>query len=270
MGMFPAMKTSLCVFLLVAACGPGRTTFQRYPNAQPAFDRAKSDPKAVEIADKVAAAAGGMDKWATVKQIRWSEQIKNGEKVDLDGEEAWDRWNGRHYGRIFGDHGDVVIKRDIYGERLEGWGEQKGSRSALPEPDTQAAGKVAKERWQFDSAVLAMPFLLEEPGSKLGYVGQAQGDDGKPLEVLLLTFDPADTARAGTSYQVDVDPATSMIARIEVVREGGNIGYTSTGYKEVNGMKFPTIEHNIGMATEVITFKDIKIGEPEDSLYVTF
>jgi len=265
------MKAILGLALLsVASCGPGRSTFQRYPNATPAFDRAKSDPKAVEIADKVAAAAGGMDKWAMVKQLRWSEVVSNDGKTQLEGEEAWDRWNARAMGRLLGDHGDVVVKRDIYGERLEAWGEQAGKRSALPEKDAEQAGKVAKERWQYDTAALCMPFLLEEPGSKLGYVGEAAGDDGKPLEVLLLSFDPADTARTGTSYQVDVDPTSFQIARIEVVKPGGNIGYKVSGWKEVNGLKFPTVENNIGMTSEAITFKDIKIGEPEDQLYVTF
>ncbi|GEM_PF-2714581 len=265
------MKAILGLALLsVASCGPGRSTFQRYPHATPAFDRAKSDPKAVEIADKVAAAAGGMDKWAMVKQIRWAELVSNDGKTQLEGEEAWDRWNARAMGRMLGDHGDVVVKRDIYGERLEAWSEQAGKRSALPEKDAEQADKVAKERWQYDTAALCMPFLLEEPGSKLGYVGEAAGDDGKPLEVLLLSFDPADTARTGTSYQVDVDPTSFQIARIEVVKPGGNIGYKVSGWKEVNGMKFPTVENNIGMASEAITFKDIKIGEPEDELYVTF
>ncbi len=265
------MKAILGLALLsVASCGPGRSTFQRYPNATPAFDRAKSDPKAVEIADKVAAAAGGMDKWAMVKQLRWSEVVSNDGKTQMEGEEAWDRWNARAMGRLLGDHGDVVVKRDIYGERLEAWGEQAGKRSALPEKDAEQAGKVAKERWQYDTAALCMPFLLEEPGSKLGYVGEAAGDDGKPLEVLLLSFDPADTARMGTSYQVDVDPTSFQIARIEVVKPGGNIGYKVSGWKEVNGLKFPTVENNIGMTSEAITFKDIKIGEPEDELYVTF
>src|SRR3569623_3850006 len=109
-------KTNILVALAVVSCAPSRTTMARYPNAAPSFDRANSDPKAVELADKVVAAAGGMDKWNTVKQIRWSGQVTNAGKVVIDGEEAWDRWNARAYGRVFGDHGDVVIKRAIYGD----------------------------------------------------------------------------------------------------------------------------------------------------------
>ena len=269
--MVGRMKSiALAVLALTCACAPGRTTFQRYPNAAPTFDRAKSDPKAVELADKVLAAAGGMDKWNTVKQLRWSEQVSNAGKVVIDGEEAWDRWNARHYGRVFGDHGDVVIKRELYGEHQEAWSEQPGNKRAQLDPkEAEQATKIAAERWQFDTAALCMPFLLEEPGSHLAYGGQAQGDNG-PLEVITITFDANDKARAGTSYQVGVDPATNMIARLEVVKASGNLGYKLSGWTDVSGMKFPTVYNNLGLTTEVINVKDIKIGDPEESLYVTF
>lgn len=261
---------ALAVLALICACAPGRSTFQRYPNATPTFDRTKSDPKAVELADKVLAAAGGMDKWNTVKQLRWSEQVSNDGKVVIDGEEAWDRWNARHYGRVFGDHGDVVIKRDLYGERQEAWAEQPGDKRARLSPkEAEQATKIAAERWQFDTAALCMPFLLEEPGSHLAYGGQVQGESG-PLEVITLTFDPNDTARAGTSYQVGIDPATSTIAQLAVMKASGNLGYKLSAWKDVNGMKFPTVFNNLGLATEVITVKNIEIGDPEASLYVTF
>jgi len=261
---------ALAVLALTCACAPSRSTFQRYPNATPTFDRAKSDPKAVELADKVVAAAGGMDKWNTVKQLRWSAQVSNAGKVVIDGEEAWDRWNARQYGRVFGDHGDVVIKRDIYGDHLEAYAEQPGNKRAQLEPkEAEPATKIAVERWQFDTAALCMPFLLEEPGSHLAYTGQEPGESG-PLEVITLTFDPNDKARAGTSYQVDIDPASSTIARLAVVKASGNLGYKLSGWTDVNGMKFPTVLNNLGLTSEVINVKDIKIGDPEDSLYVTF
>jgi len=264
--MVRAMKAILFAALCAASCAPSRTTMARYPNAAPAFDRAKSDPKAVEIADKVVAAAGGMDKWNAVKQIRWGEVITNDGKPVFDGEEAWDRWNARAYGRLIQSEADGVVRREIYGEGHEAYAEMAGRKQKLEPKDTEAALKVAVERWQFDSAVLCAPFLLEEVGSHIDYVGKAQGDAG-PLEVLKLTFDPNDKARAGTAYQIDVDPTTFMIARIEIIKEGGNIGYKSSGYIDVKGMKFPTVENNIGLPGEVFTFKNIAIGEPDDALY---
>jgi hypothetical protein len=260
----------ILVALLAVSCGPGRTTMARYPNAGPSFDRAHSDPKAVALADKVIAAAGGADKWNAVKQLRWTETVSNAGKVVIDGEEGWDRWNARHYGKVFGDHGDVVIKREIYGDHLEAYGEAGGRREALGPDDAKQALKIAQDRWQFDTVALCAPFLIEEPGTKLGYGGQAPGDTGQTLETITIAFDANDSARAGTSYQIGIDPATNQVARVEVVKTGGNLGYKLAGWTDVNGLKFPTTANNIGLATEVITFKDIKISDPEDSLYVTF
>ncbi len=261
---------ALAVLALTCACAPARSTFQRYPNAAPTFDRTKSDAKAVDLADKVLAAAGGMDKWNTVKQLRWSEQVSNNGKVVIDGEEAWDRWNARQYGRVFGEHGDVVIKRDLYGDHHEAYAEQPGNKRMQLDPkEAEPATKIAVERWQFSTAALCMPFLLEEPGSHLAYGGTVQGDSG-PLELITITFDPNDKARAGTSYDVGIDAATNTIARLAVVKASGNLGYKLSGWTDVNGMKFPTVFNNLGLTTEVINVKDIKVGDPEESLYVTF
>jgi hypothetical protein len=261
------MKTILLAALCAASCAPSRTTMARYPNAAPTFDRAKSDPKAVEIADKVVAAAGGIDKWNAVKQIRWSLTITNDGKVVFDGEEGWDRWNARAYGRLIQTQGDVVIRREIYGDGYDAEAELPGNKKQKLEPkEAPAAVKLATERWQFDSMVLCAPFLLEEVGSHLDYVGKAQGETG-PLEVLKLTFDPADKARAGTSYQIDIDPTTFAVSRVEIIKPDGNIGYKATGVTEVNGMKFPTVQTNIGLPGEVFTYKKIATGDVEDSLY---
>jgi hypothetical protein len=256
--------------LALISCGPGRTTMARYPTAAPTWDRAASDAKAVEIADKVVANAGGMDKWTAVKQIRWSETVTNDGKVVLDGEAAWDRWNARAYVRVTGDHGDVVIHHELYGDHDEAYGESGGKREELGEKDRPQAMKVSIERWQYDTAALCMPFLLEDVGSHLAYVGQAAGENGQPMEVIKLSFDAKDLARAGTVYQVDIDPATSTIGRIEVVKPGGNIGYKPGNWTEVKGMKFPTTENNIGLPGEVITFKKVDIGDVEDGLFVKF
>src|SRR5262249_31019355 len=127
---------------------------------------------------------------------------------------------------------------------------------------------IAVDRFQFDTAALCMPFLLEEPGTTLAYVGKGEGDTkDKPLDVIKVTFDANDKARAGSSYQIDVDPDTHMIARIALIKPGGNVGYKLSAWKDVNGMKFPMQENNIGYAGEVITFADLEIGEPQDSLY---
>src|SRR3954471_9287316 len=99
-----------------AACGgPSRTTYARYPTASATFDRASQDPKALAVADKVIATAGGAAAWEKAKQLRWSQSIVHDGKEVLGGEQAWDRWNGRQYGRAHREGGDIVVIRDIYG-----------------------------------------------------------------------------------------------------------------------------------------------------------
>src|SRR5688572_3589979 len=96
----PRMKGFLLCFALLAACG-GRSAFQRYPGAPVAFDRAGSEAKAVEIADKVFAAAGGVGNWDKAKQLRWRQVVTSDGKQIIDVEQIWDRWNARHLGRLF-------------------------------------------------------------------------------------------------------------------------------------------------------------------------
>ena len=254
------------LLMTTTSCGPGRTTYARFPGGAAAFDRAHADPKALEIADKVVASAGGTH-WAAAKQLKWSEKVSNDGKVVLDFDEAWDRWNGRHYGLLHAEQGDVVVMRSLY----EGGGTAKANHghTLLTGADLASALGEAKERWLFDTATLCLPFLLEEPGVKLEYIGELAGETG--LDDLKVTFDPIDTTRSGTWHAM-VSRDTSQVVRIELVKAGqpetSRIGYKLSDWVEVGGLKLPTKLQNIGLATEVITFKDITVGEPEDNLYV--
>lgn len=261
----------LVSFLAIGACGPGRTTYARYPGAPAAFDRAHSDPKAVELADKVVEATGGHANWDKAKQVRWGITIKDGDKTVFDGEEAWDRWNGRHWGRIHTGDVDLIVIREIYSESPGTFMIDKGASGMVKQPDEDANTRknlsVAAERWKFDTAALCVAFLLEEPGTKLSYVGEAKDEDGKPLEAIKIEFDPKDATRQGAAYQIEVNPQTHMIERFELVKPDGNVGYKVSGWVDVGGLKFPTLHSNIGYAAETIAFKDIKVGEPQDELY---
>src|SRR5262245_7728782 len=114
----PSRLGFLLVTLLAlasAACGPSRSTFARYPNPPAAFDRAKSNAQAVAIADKVLAAAGGAAAWDKARQIKWEQsKIENG-APKLHGEQALDRWNQRHYGRVETPDGAAIIAYAVYG-----------------------------------------------------------------------------------------------------------------------------------------------------------
>lgn len=271
-----ALVTSTFVSVLVfGGCGAGRTTFARHPAAAAAFDRAGSDPKAVEIADRVIAAAGGQAKWNATRQVRWSESVTTGQAgmAPILFDEAWDRWNGRHYQRLRGEAGDVVVMRSLYEASGTAYYQNGPATRALLRADMDRALGNARERWDLDTAILLLPFLLEAPGAKLALAGEAPGEAGQPpLDDVKLTFDPNDPTRTAT-YHAMVNRATNQIARIEIVKAGDpdtkRLGYKLDRWIDIGGLKLATVYENIGLVGEVITFTSVSAdAEPDETLYV--
>jgi hypothetical protein len=269
-----ARITLLTFLFAMAGCGPGRTSFARYPAATPAFDRAGSDPKALEIADRVVAAAGGQDRWNAAKQIRWSASVTTGKaSPPVTFDEAWDRWNGRHYNRRHTPAGDIIVMRSLYEAGGTAFGEVGHSRQGIGAADTERAMANARARWELDTTTLFLPFLLEAPGTKLELVGEAPGEVGQPpLDELKVTFDPKDPTRTAT-YHAMVNRGTNQIERIEIVKAGDpdtkRLGYHVTTWTEVGGMKLGTVYQNIGFADEVLTFSDLAVAaEADEALFV--
>jgi hypothetical protein len=266
---FRFVSVFAALVLAVAACGgSSRTTYARHPGAALMFDRTSQDAKAIEIADKVIAAHGGGEKWAGAKQLRWSQTVTQDGKEIIGGEEAWDRWNGRHWGKARREGGDIVVMRSLYADDGKVFME-KEDRLRKIEGGAAEAITAAKQRWDLDTALMFMPWLLEEPGTKLEVAGEAKSEDGKEQDVLKVTFDPKDTTRTST-YFVVVDRATSTIARIEIQKAGRpeneRLGYALTDYQDAGGMKYPTQAKNLGI-NEVMTFKDLKISNPDEDLW---
>lgn len=254
-----------------AACGSSRTTYARYPQAAATFDRAAQDPKALEIADKLIAAAGGADKWSKAKQLKWDESITMDGKELVTGSQAWDRWNGRHNARARRDEDShIVVIRELYGDVANAYLDN-GQRMKKLDNGADQAIKTATERWEFDTAVLFMPFLLEEPGTKLEYVEELQDENGQPADIIKVTFDPTDKTR-GSSYRIAVSRETNQVVRFEIQKPGGaeneRLGYAVTEWLDAGGMKYPAKLENLGLKGEVITFKGLSAGDPDEDLYI--
>ena len=270
------MRTQLAIFLFVAAAcgGPARTTFATFPGAPPAFEASTSDAHAIEIADKVFAAAGGPANWEKAKQIRWTESVLKDGKLAGEGEQAWDRWNGRHYGRIFhrGDkEKDVIAIHELYGTYKMAFEEAHNGEHELAEgEEREEAVNLAHKLWRDDASVLCLAFLLREPGATLKDKGAVHDPEtSKNYDELLLTFSPADTTRAGVAFHAFVDQETQLIERVDVddATAKSRRSYRLKDWTTVGGMKFATTRENLGEKTEVIKLKDIKVGDPDDMLY---
>jgi hypothetical protein len=264
--LFPIVLT-----LAVGACAPSRTTYARYPNAPAAFDRAGSDPKALEVADQVFAAAGGPGNWDKAKQIRWNQTITSDGKVLLDGEHAWDRWNARHFARLKKSDGSIKVGYHLYGGFSMGFMEgENGKTHNLDDESRDKAVKVAQAAFNVDTAVMTLQFLLFEPGAKLTYVGPVRDEAGTEAayDDVQVTF--ADPLRANLEFHAIVDHTSHMLVRVEMMKPGVNqkVGYTLKDWVTVNGLKFATSRTNLGYAGETTAIKDVKVSDPDDTLFI--
>lgn len=265
------MRIVFLFALVLLACGPGRTTFARYPGAAPTFERTTQDAKAVEVADRVIAAVGGGAKWSSAKQLKWSQAVTQDGKIIVEGEQAWDRWNGRHHARAKrGKEGDIVVMRPLYEDDGHVFMDTGVKMKRIAGGAAEAIA-AAKDRWEFDTAILFMPFLLQEPGTKLTYIGEADSEDGKKLDLIKVSLDPLDRTRTAV-YQVAVSRDTNLITRIEIQKAGKSenerLGYSITQWLDAGGIKYPGTVENIGLKGEVVSFKELSIAEPDDVLFV--
>lgn len=259
----------LAALTLAIACGPSRSTYARYPGGAVQFDRTSQDAKALELADQVLAAVGGAAKWTAAKQLRWGQAIQHDGKEVIGGEQAWDRWNGRHWGKARREGGDIVVMRSLYEDDAKVFMEKQEKLRKI-EGGADDAVKAARFRWEFDTAILFMPFLLQEPGTKLEVAGEAKSEDGKDQDVLKVTLDPKDRTRNAV-YFVVIDRETHLIARIEIQKAGKaeneREGWTITEWSEAGGLKYPASVQNAGMKSEVALFSNLKVSDPEEDLW---
>ena len=264
------MKLLSLAFLLAVGCGgPSRSTYALYPGAPVAFDRASAKPEALEIADMVLAAHGGAAAWQAAKQIRWHQVFTAEGRPPVTGDQAWDRWNARHWASLDREKGGAfAVMYDIYGDHGIGYIQgRSGGRQTVPTGEAADGVKIARKAWQRDVTAAFAPFLMFEPGAKLEYVGLAK--DGEiEMHELKLTFDPQDTARTGIEVHVYADKTTFLVARVTVRNAAGELsGYALSAYQDVGGLKIATQRKNLGNG-EITTLTELKVSAPEEELFI--
>lgn len=255
---------------LAAACGgPSRTVQARYPGSPATFDRASSNTEAIEVADKVIAAAGGAVAWEKAKMIRWRQAIERDGKVAASGSQAWDRWNARHWAEIDREEKqNVGVAYELYGDYRAGYVLSKsGNKQPIPTKDTVDTLNIAKTTFTRDTAIMFAAFLLEEPGAKLEYQGKVKDEaSGTEYHELKVTFDSKDTARAGTILHVFADQNTFVVGRVELEIGQDRYAYQLDKPQTVGGIQLATERKNLGSG-EVIKISDIKVGGVDDELF---
>ncbi len=257
-------------FLVAVGCGgPSRTTYARYPGAAVTFDRASATPETLEIADKVLAAHGGAASWEAAKQIRWKQTVMLDGKATMSGEQAWDRWNERHWAKLDRTSGGAfAVIYDVYGAHEIGYiVGRTGGRNVVPSGEAVEGVKIARKAWQRDMTATLAPFLMFEPGAKLEYVGMVKDGDVEMYE-LKLTFAPEDSARSGLEVHLYADKAKFLVSRVTIRNAAGELsGYTLGNYQAAGGLQIPTERKNLGNG-EITTLSEVKVSAPDDELFI--
>jgi len=264
------MKHLLLALVLAAGCGgPARTTYARHPGAAVMFDRTTASEETLAMADKVLAAHGGAAAWEAAKQIRWKQTVTSDGKVTSTVEQAWDRWNARHWAQLEREKGGAfAVMYDIYGSYGAGYIQgRSGGKQVVPTGEAAEGVKVARKAWQRDAVVTLAAFQMFEPGAKLEYKGIARDGDLE-LHELQVTFDPKDVARAGLELHVYCDKDTFLVKRVALNQPNGDRSvYEMTSYQAIGGLQIATERKNLGSG-EIVKLSDVTVGSPDDDLYI--
>ena len=163
------------------------------------FNLQESDAKAMQIADEVMQALGGRPNWDNTRYITWN--FFGRRKL------LWDKWQN-----------DVRIEMDstIYLVNIaNNTGRVKKDGVEITQPDSL---KKYVERgisiWINDSYWLVMPYKLKDSGVTLKYMGEHNTAEGKPADVLQLTFQNVGRTPEN-KYWVYVDKDSRLITQWE-------------------------------------------------------
>ena len=184
--------TFLIAALLLSATRP-TTAAENLPAE--GFDLAGSDPEAIAIADEVMARLGGRKNWDATRYITWR---FFGKRLHV-----WDKWTGD----IRFEEGDLTVLMNIHTQQGRVWqGEEE-----ITQPDTLAARlKRGYEAWINDSYWMFMPYKLKDAGVTLKYKGAGETEEGRPADVLILTFKDVGVTPQN-KYEVWVDKEDRLV-----------------------------------------------------------
>lgn len=182
----------LCAVLSVCAIS---ARAEKNPPA-PGFDQTGSDAKAMELADRVMHSMGGRARWDRVQTVGWTIFGRT---------HVWNKWTGDY--RLEADTTLVVMNVNTTTGRV--W--QSGTEVVDAARRDEVLQK-AKSIWINDSYWLAMPYKLKDSGVTLKYGGEKATQDGRPADVIVLTFqNVGDTP--DNKYDVYVDRETGLVTQ---------------------------------------------------------
>jgi hypothetical protein len=161
------------------------------------FDADHSDPAAIELADSIMEAQGGRQAWDEVRFISWN--FFGRRNI------VWDKHQSRV--RIESLPDSTIYLLDM----KTGKGRVRVKGVELMEADTLQKMLARAERiWINDSYWLVMPFKLKDTGVTLNYLGEDSLPNGKPCNIVQLTFNQVGTTPEN-KYKIYVDVTDNLV-----------------------------------------------------------
>ncbi len=212
-GLRYALVAALAVLAGTPFAPAGATHDAAFADSTSAADSARvSDPKSIEIADRVMRVLGGRDHWDAVRGLEWTFEVarhdsRSGrDSVLTSRRHAWDKRT--HWHRVSGTTPDgtaFLVMHKLGATQGSAWIDGK----PVEGDDITTWLHRADSLWVHDGYLMFLPYKLRDPGVILKYGGIfREGDDLS--DVLAVSFDhPAEPA--GSGYEVYVNRATRRV-----------------------------------------------------------
>ena len=168
---------------------------EAYPAAE-GFNADASDARAIAVADATMEAMGGYAAWDQTRYITW--RFFGGRL------HVWDKWTGN----VRFEQDDLTVLMNLHTRSGRAWREGR----ALADAELQAALDRGYRSWINDAYWFVMPYKLKDSGVTLNYVGTADSQDGRPADVLELTFEGVGVTPQN-KYRVWVDQETHLVSQ---------------------------------------------------------
>jgi hypothetical protein len=186
---------------LLFACQTSKTfVYKKVPNTpQAGFDLANSDPKAIEIADKVMEACGGKAQWDNAHYLRWT--FFNKRYL------VWDKWQQRVRIDFINEDVKIILNLKTMTGRVQ------LNKQETTNPDSlKKYLEMGHKIWINDSYWLVMPFKLKDSGVTLKFLGSKNNWLGVPNDVLQVTFKNVGVT-PNNKYWIYVNPSSQLVTQ---------------------------------------------------------
>lgn len=158
-----------------------------------------SDPKAIEIANKVMAAMGGEKAWNDTRHISWN---FFGARIL-----TWDKWTGNVRIDFPKDKSVILMNINTDTGKVFKYGAEQTAPDSL-----KKYMKSGKGAWINDSYWLTMPFKLQDNGVTLKYLDEAKTEAGRDAYLLQLTFKEVGNT-PNNMYKIWVEKETNLVTQ---------------------------------------------------------